>query len=99
LRHWRAVVWAAIIVATLVPSAVRAVDAVNISVDVPAIDLTDALERPKGEGDRVQVSTAADAAAVIRGLVAGVHDARQAADRARMLHEALGGHACVGGAA
>src|SRR5205807_8110685 len=31
LRHWRAVVWAAIVIATLVPSAVRAVDAVNIS--------------------------------------------------------------------
>src|ERR1700737_1421552 len=53
LRHWRAVFWAAIVIATLVPSAVRAVDGVNISVDAPAIDLTDALERPKGEGDRV----------------------------------------------
>jgi len=46
-----------------------------------------------------EVASSADAAAVIRGLVAGVHDLRQAADRARLLHEALGGHACVGGAA
>ena len=68
LRHWRAVVWAAIVIATLAPSAVRAVDAVNISVDAPAIDLTDALERPKGEGDRVQVSTAADAEGIVRRI-------------------------------
>ena len=68
LRHWRAVVWAAIVVATLAPSAVRAVDAVNISVDASAIDLTDALERPKGDGDRVQVSTAADAEGIVRRI-------------------------------
>src|SRR5215469_9545440 len=68
LRHWRAVVWAAIVIATLAPSAVRAVDAVNISVDASAIDLTDALERPKGEGDRVQVSTAADAEGIVRRI-------------------------------
>src|SRR5262249_12091521 len=66
LRHWRAVVWAAIVIAMPAPSAVRAVDAVNISVDAPAIDLTDALERPKGDGDRVQVSTAADAEGIVR---------------------------------
>jgi thiamine-phosphate pyrophosphorylase len=46
-----------------------------------------------------EVAAAADAAAIIRGLVTGVHDLRGAADRARLLHEALGGHACVGGAA
>jgi thiamine-phosphate pyrophosphorylase len=46
-----------------------------------------------------EVAAAAAAAAVIRGLVAGIQDLRQATDRARLLHEALGGHACVGGAA
>jgi diguanylate cyclase (GGDEF)-like protein/PAS domain S-box-containing protein len=55
-------------VATLVPSAVRAVDAVNVGVEASAIDLTDALERPKGEGDRVQVSTAADAEGIVRRI-------------------------------
>jgi diguanylate cyclase (GGDEF)-like protein/PAS domain S-box-containing protein len=55
-------------VASLVPSAVRAVDAVNVGVEASAIDLTDALERPKGEGDRVQVSTAADAEGIVRRI-------------------------------
>jgi diguanylate cyclase (GGDEF)-like protein/PAS domain S-box-containing protein len=55
-------------VATLVPSAVRAIDAVNVGVDAPAIDLTDALDRPKGDGDRVQVSTAADAEGIVRRI-------------------------------
>ena len=68
MRHWRAVAWAAIAIATLAPSAVRAVDAVNISVDASAIDLTEALERPKGDGDRVQVSTAADAEGIVRRI-------------------------------
>ncbi|HXW25568.1 MAG TPA: EAL domain-containing protein [Xanthobacteraceae bacterium] len=57
-----------VIVATFLPSAARALDAVNVSVDAPAIDLTDALEHPKGEGDRVQVSTAADAEGIVRRI-------------------------------
>jgi diguanylate cyclase (GGDEF)-like protein/PAS domain S-box-containing protein len=69
LRRCRAAVWAAIVIAaTLVPSAARAIDAVNVNVDAPAIDLTDALEHPKGEGDRVQVSTAADAEGIVRRI-------------------------------
>jgi diguanylate cyclase (GGDEF)-like protein/PAS domain S-box-containing protein len=68
LRRCRAAVWAAIVVATLVPSAARAIDAVNVSVDASAIDLTEALEHPKGEGDRVQVSTAADAEGIVRRI-------------------------------
>jgi diguanylate cyclase (GGDEF)-like protein/PAS domain S-box-containing protein len=68
LRRCRAAVWAAILVGTLLPSAARAIDAVNVSVDAPAIDLTDALEHPKGEGDRVQVSTAADAEGIVRRI-------------------------------
>jgi diguanylate cyclase (GGDEF)-like protein/PAS domain S-box-containing protein len=68
LRRCRAAIWAAILVATLLPSAARAIDAVNVSVDAPAIDLTDALEHPKGEGDRVQVSTAADAEGIVRRI-------------------------------
>jgi diguanylate cyclase (GGDEF)-like protein/PAS domain S-box-containing protein len=69
LRHCRVAVSAAILFfAMLVPSVVRAVDAVNIRVEAPAIDLTDALDRPKGEGDRVQVSTAADAEGIVRRI-------------------------------
>ncbi len=41
---------------TVYPAA--AVEAVNVRVDVAAIDLTDAVERLKSEGGRVQVSTA-----------------------------------------
>src|SRR5215831_1526178 len=66
LRHWRAVAWAAIFIATLAPSAVRALDAVNVSVDAPAIDLIVALDRLKGDGDRFQVSTAADPEGIVR---------------------------------
>ena len=69
MRRWCAVAWAAIFtVAMLAPSAVRALDAVNVGVDAPAIDLTDALDRPKGDGDRVQVSTAADAEGIVRRI-------------------------------
>lgn len=44
----------------------RAIDAVNVRLDAPAIDLTDALERQHTEGDRIQVSTAPGTDGIIR---------------------------------
>ncbi len=48
--------------------AARAVEAINVKVDAPAIDLTDAVERPKSETDRIQVSTAPGADGIIRRI-------------------------------
>jgi diguanylate cyclase (GGDEF)-like protein/PAS domain S-box-containing protein len=45
-----------------------AVDAVNVRTDAPAIDLTLAAERPKTDGDRVQVSTAAGPDGIVRRI-------------------------------
>src|SRR5215212_5661561 len=46
----------------------RAVDAINVRIDASAIDLTDAVERPKSDGDRIQVSTAPAADGIIRRI-------------------------------
>jgi diguanylate cyclase (GGDEF)-like protein/PAS domain S-box-containing protein len=46
----------------------RAVDAVNVRVDAPAIDLTDVLARQQTEGDRIQVSTAPGPDGIIRRI-------------------------------
>jgi diguanylate cyclase (GGDEF)-like protein/PAS domain S-box-containing protein len=46
----------------------RAVDAINVKVDAPAIDLTDAIERPKSETDRIQVQTATGADGIVRRI-------------------------------
>ena len=54
-----------------VPAA-RAVEAVNVRLDAAAIDLTDAVERPKTEGDILQVSTAPGADGIVRRI--GVRD-------------------------
>src|SRR5256714_15066849 len=56
----------------------RAVEAINVRIDASAIDLTDAVERPKSEGDRIQVSTAPAADGIIprieaRSRAAGNH--------------------------
>ncbi len=48
--------------------AARAVEAVNVRIGVPAIDMTDALERHKTEVDRVQVSTAPAADGIVRRI-------------------------------
>ncbi len=48
--------------------AARAVEAVNVRIDAPAIDMTDALERHKTEVDRVQVSTAPGADGIVRRI-------------------------------
>ena len=49
-------------------SPVRAVEAVNVRVDVAAIDLTDAVERTTTEGDRIQVSTAPGTDGIVRRI-------------------------------
>ncbi|HZP77450.1 MAG TPA: EAL domain-containing protein [Pseudolabrys sp.] len=46
----------------------RAVEAVNVRLDVAAIDLTDAVERQKTDGDRIQVSTAPAADGIVRRI-------------------------------
>src|SRR5437764_12313157 len=45
-----------------------AVEAINVRIDASAIDLTDAVERPKSDGDRIQVSTAPAADGIIRRI-------------------------------
>jgi diguanylate cyclase (GGDEF)-like protein/PAS domain S-box-containing protein len=47
-------------------SAARAVEAVNVRTDVPAIDLTDAIERQHTETPRIQVSTAPGPDGIVR---------------------------------
>ncbi|MDR3421913.1 MAG: diguanylate cyclase, partial [Xanthobacteraceae bacterium] len=49
-------------------SAAAAVEAVNIRLDAAAIDLTDAVEFQRTDGDRVQVSTAPGADGIVRRI-------------------------------
>ena len=49
-------------------TAAQAVQAVTVRRDVPAIDLTDAVERQQTEGDRVQVSTAPGPDGIVRRI-------------------------------
>ena len=44
------------------------VEAINVRIDASAIDMTDAIERPKSDGDRIQVSTAPGADGIIRRI-------------------------------
>jgi diguanylate cyclase (GGDEF)-like protein/PAS domain S-box-containing protein len=53
----------------------RAVDAINVRVDASAIDLTDAVERPKSEGPSLQVSTAPGADGIVRRMSVPVREA------------------------
>jgi len=63
------VTWAAaVLAASLVASPVRAVEAVNVRVDIAAIDLTDAVERLTTEGDRIQISTAPGSDGIVRRI-------------------------------
>src|SRR4249919_1613825 len=43
-------------------------DAVNVRVDVPAIDLTEAVEVQRTDSDRIQVSTAPGADGIVRRI-------------------------------
>ena len=49
-------------------STARALEAVNVRVDASAIDLTDAIERQKTDGDILQVSTAPGADGIVRRI-------------------------------
>ena len=59
---------AALVIALLVPSASRAVEAINVHTDTQAIDLTDAVDFQHTESDRIQVSTAPGADGIIRRI-------------------------------
>jgi diguanylate cyclase (GGDEF)-like protein/PAS domain S-box-containing protein len=68
LRCLRAVLLAAAIVTSLIGAPAHAVEAVNVRLDVPAIDLGDMVERHAGSGDRIQVSTAPGADGIVRRI-------------------------------
>ena len=48
--------------------AARAVDAINVRVDASAIDLTEAVDILKSDGDRIQVSTAPGTDGIVRRI-------------------------------
>ena len=48
--------------------AAHAVEAVNVRLDAAAIDITDVVERPKADGDSLQVSTAPGADGIVRRI-------------------------------
>ncbi|HEY6024324.1 MAG TPA: EAL domain-containing protein [Pseudolabrys sp.] len=58
----------ALVVSLLTLSTARAVEAVNVRLDVSAIDLTAATEVQKTDGDRIQVSTAPGADGIVRRI-------------------------------
>jgi diguanylate cyclase (GGDEF)-like protein/PAS domain S-box-containing protein len=68
LHVLRAAAALAVVIASLAGSPARAVEAVNVRIDVPAIDLGDAVERQTTDGDRIQVSTAPGADGIIRRI-------------------------------
>src|SRR5215471_1341077 len=68
LRALQVALAAAIWIASLFASPVRAVEAVNVRVDIAAIDLTEAVERLTTEGGRVQVSTAPGSDGIVRRM-------------------------------
>jgi 7TM protein involved in diverse intracellular signaling/7TMR-DISM extracellular protein 2 len=70
LRLLRAVIAVAVLlgIAPCANDVARAVEAINVRIDASAIDLTEAVERLKSEGDRIQVSTAAGADGIIRRI-------------------------------
>src|SRR5262252_9131298 len=59
-----AVIW----ITWFTTSPVRAVEAVNVRVDIAAIDLTDAVEHLKSDGGRITVSTAPGSDGIVRRL-------------------------------
>jgi len=68
LRVLHVALAAAVLIASLTASPVRAVEAVNVRVDIAAIDLTDAVETLKSEGGRIQVSTAPGSDGIVRRM-------------------------------
>jgi len=68
LRVLHVALAAAVLISSLTVSPVRAVEAVNVRVDIAAIDLTDAVETLKSEGGRIQVSTAPGSDGIVRRM-------------------------------
>src|SRR5712672_2161534 len=68
LRALRVALAAAIWMMSLTMSPLHAVEAVNVRVDIAAIDLTDAVEQLKSEGGRIQVSTAPGSDGIVRRI-------------------------------
>lgn len=70
LRSLRFSAWLVAIAAVLLCGTLpaRAVDAISVRIDAPAIDLTAAIERPRTDGDRVQVSTAPGPDGIVRRI-------------------------------
>ena len=68
MRVVHVAVAAAVAIASLPVSQARAVDAVNVRVDIAAIDLTDVVEHLTSEGDRVQISTAPGSDGIVRRI-------------------------------
>jgi diguanylate cyclase (GGDEF)-like protein/PAS domain S-box-containing protein len=68
LRFIRACVTATLTMIVVGASPARAVEAVSVRIDAPAIDLTDAAERHRTEGDRFLVSAAPGPDGIIRRM-------------------------------
>lgn len=70
LRAFQALaVWIALVAALLAAAApAHAVEAVNVRLDTPAIDLTSATQQQRTEGDRIQVSTAPGPDGIVRRI-------------------------------
>src|ERR1700738_5333713 len=66
LKVLRVALAAAVLIAVPFASPVRALDAVNVRVDIAAIDLTDVVDRLQSEGGRIQVSTAPGPDGIVR---------------------------------
>ncbi len=68
LRVLHVAIAAVVLVALLVASPLRAAEAINVPVDAPAIDLTDAVDRLTTDTDRVQISTAPGSDGIVRRI-------------------------------
>jgi diguanylate cyclase (GGDEF)-like protein/PAS domain S-box-containing protein len=68
LNFLRSALAAAVVITSLIGAPAHAVEAVNVRLDVSAIDLGDAVERPVSDGDSIQVSTAPGADGIIRRI-------------------------------
>jgi diguanylate cyclase (GGDEF)-like protein/PAS domain S-box-containing protein len=68
LRFIRACVAAMLTMIVVGPSPARAVEAVSVRTDAPAIDLTDAAERHRTDSDRILVSAAPGADGIIQRM-------------------------------
>ena len=69
MRIFRAAIPLAVIFAAIVgASAAHAVEAVNVRLDAPAIDLTDVIDRQRTETDRIQVSIAPGPDGIVRRI-------------------------------